>query len=52
MFPQWLFHSVPRITNSTRIDLGFDFFTQEAVDYYKKYNSDKDLPIKRAIRLI
>ena len=52
IFPQWLFHSVPPIENSIRIDLGFDLFTQEAIDYYKKNNIDKDYPIKNAIRLI
>jgi len=52
LFPQWLYHSVPQIEEGTRIDIGFDLFTQEAMDYYNANNFDKDLPIKRAIKLI
>lgn len=51
MFPQWLFHSVPKISNNLRIVLAFDFFTKKAMDYYLKNNSSIDSPIKRAIEL-
>jgi hypothetical protein len=51
-FPQWLYHSVSPVTENLRISLGFDLHPTSAIEYYNKYNSNIDMPIKRAIRLI
>lgn len=51
LFPQWLYHWVEPIQEDLRIVLGFDLHLNKAVNYYWKYESNIDWPIKRAIKL-
>ena len=52
MFPQWATHYVEPIQEELRITIGFDLHTKSAMEYCTEHNPDKDLPVKRSVRLI
>ena len=52
LFPQWVNHYVDTIAEDLRIVLGFDLNTNKAMNYYKKHNKEKKLPIGTSIKLI
>jgi hypothetical protein len=52
LFPSWLFHEVLPISENLRVSIGFDLFTEDAVNFYNSVNANKEDSIKYSIRLI